>query len=226
MEHITDIAWVDYVRHSSSPAITSFIDRHLASGCSWCQNAALLWKSLAEAAARERQYSVPYEVVRLVESQFSVVQLATPAHRARASLSFDSFAQPLPAGVRSHNATARQLVYETDGVTVDLRIDKQANSQGLSIVGQVLDARTLRLASEPVPVALLNREGKPLQFTSTSHFGEFHLEVPVEVEMQLAIELDAGRKLCVRLPTGSSDPASDLGEQNRLPGCNKERLQR
>ena len=38
---------------------------------------------------------------------------------------------------------ARQLVYEAEGLTVDLRIDKRANSKALSIVGQVLDGSNL-----------------------------------------------------------------------------------
>jgi hypothetical protein len=68
-----------------------------------------------------------------------------------------------------------------------------------------------------VPVALLDQHGTPLQCTSTSNFGEFHLEVASEMEMQLAIEVDSGRKVCITLPTRSCEHGSDFGEQNRLP---------
>lgn len=218
MEHITEVAWADYVRHSSSPETTSLIERHLAGGCSSCQQSARLWKSLAEAAGREKQYAVSAEIVRLVESQFAAAQLAAPPRRLHVNLTFDSLARPVPAGVRSGNAMARQLLYEADGLTIDLRIDRHANSKALSIVGQVLDARTLRLAHEAVPVALLDRQGQPVQRTATTSFGEFHFEFASEPELQLAIEVDGGRSVRIPLPSAGGDPDSDFGEQNRLRG--------
>jgi len=216
VEHIAEPAWADFVRGSSTPEAKLAIESHLASGCAECRSAASLWQSFRKLAVKEEEYTPPLQAVRLVEAQFAAVNITVPAGRFPASLVFDSFAHPLPAGIRSGGAMARQMVYEADGVTIDLRIDKHANSKALSIVGQVLDARTLRLAPESVPVALLNRDGEPLQRTSTSNFGEFHLEVATETEMQLAIEVNAGRTVCITLPTGSCDRTGDFGEQNRL----------
>jgi len=218
VEHIAEPAWADFVRGHSTLEAKSAIESHLAGGCEACSSAAALWKSFMNVAAQEKLYTPPPHTVRLAKAQFAAAKLTAPAARSLVSLVFDSFAQPLPAGIRSGTAMARQMVYEADGLTIDLRIDKHANSKALSIVGQVLDARTLRLAPQSVPVALLNRQGEPLQRTSTSNFGEFHLEVAVEAEMQLAIELASGRTVCITLPTGSCDRADDFGEQNRLPG--------
>jgi len=218
VEHIAEPAWADFVRGHSTPEAKSAIESHLSGGCAACSSAAALWKSFMNVAAQEKLYTPPPHTVRLAKAQFAAAKLTASAARSLVSLVFDSFAQPLPAGIRSGTAMARQMVYEADGLTIDLRIDKHANSKALSIVGQVLDARTLRLAPQSVPVALLNRQGEPLQRTSTSNFGEFHLEVAVEAEMQLAIELASGRTVCITLPTGSCDRADDFGEQNRLPG--------
>jgi len=218
VEHIAEPAWADFVRGHSTPEAKSAIKSHLASGCASCSSAAALWQSFMNVAAKEKQFTPPPDKVRLAKAQFAAAKLAAPAGRSFASLVFDSFAQPLPAGIRSGSAMARQMVYEAEGLTIDLRIDKHANSKALSIVGQVLDARTLRLAPQSVPVALLNRQGEPLQRTSTSNFGEFHLEVAAEAEMQLAIEVDLGRTVCITLPTGPCDQAGDFGEQNRLRG--------
>ena len=218
MEHIAETAWADFVRGRSTPETTSAIESHLASGCAACSSAAALWKSFMEVAVKEQEYTPPPQAVRLVEAQFAAAKTAAFSTPSLASLVFDSFARPLPEGIRSGAPVARQMVYEAEGLTIDLRIDKHANSKALSIVGQVLDARTLRLASESVAVALLNRQGEPLQRTATSHFGEFHLEVAAEAEMQLAIELDAGRSVRIPLPTSGCDQAGDFGEQNRLRG--------
>lgn len=171
-----------------------------------------------QVALQEKEYAPPREVVQRAQAQLAAVNVACPAGSSLASLLFDNLAQPLPAGIRSGGTVARQLVFEADGLTIDLRIDKHANSQALSIVGQVLDARTLRLAPEPVPVSLLNRQGEALQKTSTSTFGEFHLEVPADSEMQLAIEVDGGRSIRIPLPSPASDRTGDFSEQNRLRG--------
>ena len=218
MEHIAETAWADFVRGHSTPETTSAIESHLASGCAACSSAATLWKSFMEVAAKEQEYTPPPQAVRLAEAQFAAAKIAASSTPSLASLLFDSFARPLPAGIRSGAPMARQLVYEAEGLTIDLRIDKHANSKALSIVGQVLDARTLRLASEAVSVALLNRQGEPLQRTATSHFGEFHLEVAAEAEMQLAIEVAEGRSVRIPLPSSGCDQAGDFGEQNRLRG--------
>ena len=218
MEHIAEPAWADFVRGRSTPEMNLAIESHLASGCATCSRAAVLWKSFMEVAAKEQAYTPSPQAVHLAEAQFAAAKIAAPVGRSLLSLVFDSFSQPMPAGIRSGSPMARQLVYEADGLTIDLRIDKHANSKALSIVGQVLDARTLRLAPEAVPVALLNRQGEALQRTSTSNFGEFHLEVTAEAEMQLAIEVDAGRLIRIPLPYSGCDRAGDFGEQNRLRG--------
>jgi hypothetical protein len=111
------------------------------------------------------------------------------------------------------NVAAQEKLYTPPPHTVRL-----AKAQFAAAKLTASAARTLRLAPQSVPVALLNRQGEPLQRTSTSNFGEFHLEVAVEAEMQLAIELASGRTVCITLPTGSCDRADDFGEQNRLPG--------
>ena len=218
MEHIAETAWADFVRGHSTPETTSAIESHLATGCAACSSAATLWKSFLDVAAKEQEYTPPPQAVRIAEAQFAAAKIAAPSTPCLASLVFDSFARPLPAGIRSGAPVARQMVYEAEGLTIDLRIDKHANSKALSIVGQVLDARTLRLASESVSVALLNRQGEPLQRTATSHFGEFHMEVAAEAEMQLAIEVEEGRSVCIPLPSSGCDQAGDFGEQNRLRG--------
>jgi hypothetical protein len=218
VEHIAEPAWADFVRGRCTPETISAIESHLASGCAACCSAASLWKSFMEVASKEQEYTPPSQVLRLVVAQFAAAKMAAPAAPRLASLIFDSLVRPLASGVRSGAPVARQLVYEAEGLTIDLRIDKHANSKALSIVGQVLDARTLRLASEAVPVALLNRHGEPLQRTATSNFGEFHLEVAAEAEMQLAIELDEGRSVRIPLPSSGCDQAGDFGEQNRLRG--------
>ncbi|HKW68425.1 MAG TPA: hypothetical protein VJP04_14115 [Terriglobales bacterium] len=222
MEHIAETAWADFVRGHSTPETKSAIESHLATGCAACSSAATLWKSFLGVAAKEQEYTPPPQAIRLVEAQFAAAKVTAPSTPCLTSLVFDSFARPLPAGIRSGAPVARQMVYEAEGVTIDLRIDKHANSKALSIVGQVLDARTLRLASEAVPVALLNRQGEALQSTWTTNFGEFHLEVAAEAEMQLAIEVDAERSIRIPLPSSSYDRAGDFGEQNRLRGRSRD----
>ena len=105
-----------------------------------------------------------------------------------AKLVFDTLAHPLPSGVRSGRVTARQLVYEAEGVTVDLRLDSQPQSNKICAVGQVLDKRIPRVSSSDASIMLWTEKGLPLLETKANEFGEFHLEFEAQDNLRLSIQ--------------------------------------
>jgi len=115
-----------------------------------------------------------------------------------ASLLFDTFAQPLPAGIRSGAAVARQLVYEAEGLTVDLRLDSQPHSGKVLVVGQVLDKRHPQVSPRGVSIALWTQNGQPFLEVGPNESGEFHLEFDAQDDLRLLIDV-AGRKT-IRIP--------------------------
>jgi hypothetical protein len=126
-----------------------------------------------------------------------------------ANLLFDTLAQPVSAGIRSGAAVARQLVYEAEGLTVDLRLDSQPHSGKVLVVGQVLDKRHPRVSPIAVSIALWTPKGQPFLEVSPNESGEFQLEVDAQDDLRLLIEV-AGRKT-IRIPLANFGQSNVAG---------------
>src|SRR6266481_121025 len=197
MQHFSEQAWTDFVRGISEPPTKTNIESHLARGCSDCRAAADVWNQVKAMVSDERSYTPPESVVRMVKQEFAATAKQEQTS-VLASLLFDTFAQPLPAGIRSGAAVARQLVYEAEGLTVDLRLDSQSPSGKILVVGQVLDQRLPRVSPRGVSIALWTPKGQPFLEVSPNESGEFQLEVNAQDDLRLLIEA-AGRKT-IRIP--------------------------
>ena len=105
MEHFSEQPWADFVRGISAPEISKDIKAHLAADCSKCKTALDAWSRVRRLASAEDAYAPPENLVRLVKLGFAASPHISPglcsANWTLANLVFDSFAQPLPAGVRS-----------------------------------------------------------------------------------------------------------------------------
>src|SRR5467141_764339 len=117
MEHFSERPWADFVRGISGPEISKDIRAHLAADCSKCKTALDAWSRVQRLASAEGAYAAPENLVRLVKLGFASNAAEQPRTSTfekwtLASLAFDSFAQPLPAGVRSAALSAWQVVYE------------------------------------------------------------------------------------------------------------------
>jgi hypothetical protein len=200
MEHFAEENWADFVRGTSSSEINSRIAAHLGSACISCKTAFDMWTRVRTFSANEVTFIAPEDIVRMVKMEFAIRRQTEPQDFADGTLVFDSLTQPVLAGVRSGPMTARQVVYEVDGLTLDLRLDAQARSNKVCVIGQVLDKRVPRASLGEAMVILWNERGLPIQTTKTSEFGEFHLEFEPQETLRLSIHL-AGLHP-VRIPLG------------------------
>jgi hypothetical protein len=205
MQHFSEQAWADFVRGVSESESKANIESHLARGCSDCRATSDVWNRLQTMVSNEKSYAPPESAVRMVKLEFATTNLQEQAP-VLANLLFDSFAHPLAAGIRSGAAVARQLVYEAEGLTVDLRLDSQSRSGKILVVGQVLDQRLPRMSPTGVCIALWTSKGQPFLEVSPNECGEFQLEVNAQDDLRLLIEL-AGRKT-IRIPL------ANLGQGN------------
>ncbi len=98
-----------------------------------------------------------------------------PQERRIGELVFDTFRQPLPAGLRASAPSARRLVYRCDSIVVDVLIEPRPVQGQLEITGQVLSAVTWQGKNADLPVALTTAERKLLASATTNQFGEFSL---------------------------------------------------
>ena len=203
MQHFSEQPLADFVRGVSGQKISRDIKAHLAEGCSKCKTAHDGWSRVRRLATEEAAYAPPENLVRLVKLGFG----GKPAHQPWASvlanwtvanLVFDSFAQPLQSGVRSGTLNIWQVIYEAEGLTVDLRFGRRSQSTEVHVVGQVFDKQTVRALQNNASVELSTEQNQLVATTAISDLGEFHLEFEQKDPMWLSVKA-AGRNT-VRIP--------------------------
>src|SRR6202047_4312858 len=203
MEHFSERPWADFVRGTSGAEISKDIRAHLAADCSKCKTALDAWSRVQRLASEEGAYAPPENLVRLVKLGFA----SKAAHQPRtstletwtlANLVFDSFAQPLPAGVRSAALSAWQVVYEAEALTVDLRFGHRAQSKTVHLVGQVFDKQAVRVWQTNATIELSTEHGQLVATTAVNAMGEFHIEFKPQDHLWLSVKA-VGRNT-VRIP--------------------------
>jgi len=129
---------------------------------------------------------------------------------APVALVFDSFQQALPAGLRSGRSESRHLLYRTDDLTADLRLEAGARTGRLLLIGQVADTRRPNAALGPLRVAVV-RGLDELVSLGPNELGEFQCELERSEDLVLLVGLDSRPVVLIpldRLPAPSSAPAN------------------
>lgn len=200
MEHFSDQNWADFVRCTGSTGSRREIDGHLTTGCPDCASALDFWRQLGTFGANEREYAPPQDLVRVVKLSFPQPEMYRPATSVLANVIYDSTMRPLPVGIRSGAVNTRQVVYEADGLTVDLRFERKPHSRTISASGQVLDRQAPLAWLGNAAVVLWTDKGKMVMATEANEFGEFQFEFVVQDQLRISIAA-AGRKT-LRIPLG------------------------
>jgi hypothetical protein len=203
MEHFSERPWADYVRGIGAPEISKDIRTHLADGCSKCTTTLDAWSRVRRLASGEGAYAPPENLVRLVKLGFASqpaqqLRTFTPANWIMATLVFDSFAQPLVAGVRSAALSAWQVVYEAEGLTVDLRFGHRGQSKTVHLVGQVFDKRAVRVWQSNATIEVSTEQNHVVAATAVNAMGEFHIEFKPQDRLWLSVK--AAERNTVRIP--------------------------
>lgn len=116
-----------------------------------------------------------------------------------ATLQFDSERQPLAAGMRSGQATARQLLYKSGSVCIDMRMEPTPGSESIVLVGQLLDSMNPGHGLGGIPVSLLSK-GDTLSLKQTNDAGEFDFGLESGRDMQLVFGMGDSRTIVVAVP--------------------------
>jgi hypothetical protein len=199
MAHFSEEAWTDFIRGTSTLEANGEVEAHLATGCADCETASEIWNRLRIAAVNERTYAPPEELVRRLKLEFSLNRMTAP-QASQAIAVFDTLLQPLPAGFRSGSAIPRQLLYEGEGLTVDLRLEHATHSRMISAMGQVLDKKTPHIPLNQGSITLWTTRGLPILETNPNSQGEFELEFEAEENLHLCIALLGRNPLRIILP--------------------------
>jgi hypothetical protein len=199
--HFSEQSWVDFVRGVNGVELSGDVRSHLAKGCPDCKTDHDIWRRVSGFAIAEESYSPPENLVRLVKLGFTGKTAQQSRKWTLANLVFDSFAQPLPVGVRSGALRVWQVIYEAEGLTVDLHFGRRAESKAVHLVGQVFDKTAVRPLPDTATVELSTEHEQLIAAAPVTGLGEFQLEFETKDHLWLAVKT-AGRNT-VRIPLTS-----------------------
>jgi len=206
VKHFSDELWADFVRNLAPADTAQAMQKHIEDGCNKCEAVLKNWQSVFRIAQEEGGYSPPQDAVRIAKARFAAVASVQQGRPVR--LVFDSNLQPITAGVRG-SISARQLLYETDELYIDLRLEPQreANRDRVFLVGQVLDRTNETRAAQGLKVRLLQGQ-QAVTDTATNQHGEFQLEFDAGRDMCLSIEHEKDRMVVLPIYGVHSGPGN------------------
>lgn len=192
MTHFDITQWADYVRGLGEPAARTAMAEHLSAGCRKCRATVEAFQKILPAAAAEARYEAPEYAVHCAKAIYVLQRPETvrilPGLRGR--LVFDSFCDPLPAGVRSQHRISRQTLYEAGDYAMDLRQEHERGSSQVTLVGQIVKRTDPGTGLADVPVCLLS--GKSVVARAVSNrYGEFQMQYDPRKRLRLLAGLEA-----------------------------------
>ncbi|MBI3669368.1 MAG: hypothetical protein HY237_06290 [Acidobacteria bacterium] len=226
MKHFEITQWADFVRGAAGKAEHAAMETHLSSGCRKCRKKADLLRLFATIATSEAQYQVPQYAIHCARAIFALQQ-PEKVHilpRILARPLYDSFREPLPAGVRTQQRLSRQALYEAGDFRLDLRLEHERGSPQVSLVGQIENRKEPNQRVANVPV-LLAAGKKILARTVSNQFGEFHLDYHPRTHLRLYVPVlqDHARRIEVPLSDLQVDQRKDKGFGAAKPASKRKR---
>jgi hypothetical protein len=139
--HYSIETWADFARGIILDRQAAEMQAHL-SGCAPCARTVSLFNRISTIANRHEP-AVPRYLVRQAITLFAVAGPRAESVGAKlAKLVFDSFLQPLPAGVRSTAQLCQQALFEAENILVDVRVEREG--EHVMLTGQVSDRHPVR----------------------------------------------------------------------------------
>jgi hypothetical protein len=201
MKHFLTQNWVDFVRETADSATMPKMQRHLDEKCGECLKNADLWRFVMRHTSQPNRTEPPKPCVQAVKKGLGVRKVvAFPSGKLDlAMLQFDSETQPLAAGIRSGQVSARQLLYKSGSVCIDMRMEPTPGSESIVLIGQLLDSMNPGHGISGVPVNLLSK-GDMVSRRQTNAAGEFDFDLEPGRDMQLVFGISENRKIVVSVP--------------------------
>jgi len=190
MSHFEITEWMDFVRGVLNAERRAALESHLEEGCSECASACALLQRTVEAAAADRAWNVPPELVAAAEAIFAERQQVQPSFLSRiaARLIYDNIGELQPAGARAGQAVTRQVAFDAGDYYLDLSMG--GDSTHRSLVGQFASRKTPATPQANIPVLLIAGE-TVISRTMTNEFGEFSLEYQPRKNLRLCLPVAA-----------------------------------
>jgi hypothetical protein len=193
MRHITVENLIDYVEGQGLDVEKSTLEGHLAS-CKECEELKQEFQVLIARLREDASFEPPAELVQWGINLFQPIMKPQGAvgglRRFIASLVFDTFDQPMLAGMRRVGAPPRQLLFRAGDVDVDVKIESMEANDRITLVGQVLSNTAKFFDNTPVK---LESHGIVRYRTRTNLVGEFSFDEVPKDTYHLSVDLPEGQ---------------------------------
>lgn len=204
MNHFSTQNWVDFVRDSAEIALRDRIQQHLSEECRGCQKDMEIWSRVMNMSKKLNRKGPSEASVQAAKAGLRTRNVvAFPSGRLDlAVLQFDSAREASAAGVRSGHGAARQLLYRSGSVCIDMRMQPTPGSESILLIGQLLDSLNPGHGMSGIPVSLLSK-GDTIARKSTNAVGEFDFGLKTVRELQLVFGIEQQRTIVVSVPAVS-----------------------
>ena len=175
------------------------MEEHLSSGCQACGGAVRQLRKLVAVADAEARYKVPNYAVDYAKSIYPLQQPAKVhiiAH-IHTRLIYDSFREPLPAGIRGQGRIIRHTCYEAGDHSLELRQEIERGCSRVTLVGQITNQKEPQRQMPDVPVTLV--AGKETVARAVSNeFGEFVMAYEPRAPLRLYVQVEPAARFLSR----------------------------
>ena len=190
MNHFDISEWTDFARGCTADPERDAMGAHLASGCRRCRATLQLVQRVVASTRDDHSYEPPADVVRCAKAISTLLQRPRPSvAQLVARLVYDSFLEPLPAGMRAEDRVSRHTLYEAGDFFLDLRLEQERESPFVTLVGQLTN-RTDPDSSLAVAPVLLISQKEVIAHAVYNRFGEFQMDYPPARHLRLCVALD------------------------------------
>jgi len=203
MQHITLEDLVDYMDRKLSDGKRMILETHL-SGCKECRGEEQEFRSIVQSLREDASFEPPTELVQWGVSLFQPIIRTSEKRslpRIIAALIFDTYDQPMLAGVRRVGTPPRQLLFRSGDVDVDVKIESMEANDRISLAGQVLSSAIKFFDNTPVK---LESHGKVRYQTTTNVVGEFSFDEVPKDTYHLSVDLPEGELTLFCVHRGNS----------------------
>jgi hypothetical protein len=187
MRHATVEEIIDYIDGKATEGLIAAVDDHVTS-CKECADLKREMHALMSHLQEDAAFEPPADLLQWGVHLFdSIAPPERPGlRRIIASLAFDTFDQPIFAGVRLAGTPPRPLVFQAAGVDVHVKVEAIEANDRVTLVGQILSAEPRFLEKMPVK---LESQGIVVSRTETNAVGEFAFEGVGSGTYHLSVDL-------------------------------------
>ncbi len=197
--HFKDATYAQHVAGCLVGKAREQFEAHLNAGCDACERTLNWYRNLSSFLLEDKAFEPPEVAVKSVVNAFrlrkpeTVNLVSLPAR-----MLFDSFHEPLPAGVRQPVLMERQVLYQAGEMQLDLKIEKTGGEAEHLIIGQLLPHGSPQLPAVNAFKVQMREGERVVQSTFSNELGEFVFHVVPRKSYDMEILLGDSKKILLK----------------------------